>query len=85
MTIDGERASPQEEDKAKMLFGSRHAVSFHSIPNFLGGESAHYPDLFNYCFWSKLFRMGDACAFCVKNINQITKTRRFKRISYLKT
>lgn len=26
MTVDGERPSPQEEDKAKMLFGNRHAV-----------------------------------------------------------
>lgn len=27
LTSTGERASPQEEDKAKMLFGNRHAVS----------------------------------------------------------
>lgn len=26
LTSIGERASPQEEDKAKMLFGNRHAV-----------------------------------------------------------
>lgn len=28
MTVDENRPSPQEEDKAKMLFGNRHAVIF---------------------------------------------------------
>lgn len=36
ITVDGERPSPQEEDKAKMLFGNRHAVSHqHSNNNFI--------------------------------------------------
>lgn len=26
IAVDGERPSPQEEDKAKMLFGNRHVV-----------------------------------------------------------
>lgn len=33
MTVDGERPSPQEEDKAKMLFGNRHAVRILLIIN----------------------------------------------------
>lgn len=66
ITVDGERSSPQEEDKAKMLFGNRHAVSFQlsSISN----ELNHFLILFLFDFQpeNKSTRKGGVFKFPTK-------------------
>lgn len=60
--MDGERPSPQEEDKAKMLFGNRHAVSIYFLHLKLFNNKRQLEFLFSVNFSLKIRAQGKECS-----------------------